>query len=196
MGSAIKAIQTTYNGIRFRSRTEARWAVFMDAAGIPYAYEAEGFYFQDGTTYLPDFWLPDQRTFLECKGVMSDKDLHKIKTLVVESDYEVIVGYPDMKFDVYDVDYRMVGYAYKSEMPWLMECDYCGKKYFLNAEHNLNLCRCCGYIWSEGGPSIRVLCNGFGHNFQPDAKHRKEKFDAIEKAKSARFEFGEDGTNG
>ena len=32
--SEIKAIETYYKGYRFRSRLEARWAVFFDAAGI------------------------------------------------------------------------------------------------------------------------------------------------------------------
>lgn len=30
----IKPIETHYNGYRFRSRLEARWAVFFDALGI------------------------------------------------------------------------------------------------------------------------------------------------------------------
>ena len=30
----IKAIETIYNGYKFRSRLEARWAVFFDEAGI------------------------------------------------------------------------------------------------------------------------------------------------------------------
>jgi hypothetical protein len=30
-------------GYRFRSRLEARWAVFFDVAGIPWQYEPEGF---------------------------------------------------------------------------------------------------------------------------------------------------------
>ncbi len=38
----IKAIDTVYNGYKFRSRLEARWAVFFDAAGIKYEYEPEG----------------------------------------------------------------------------------------------------------------------------------------------------------
>ena len=41
--SEIKAIETYYKGYRFRSRLEARWAVFFDAAGIKYEYEPEGF---------------------------------------------------------------------------------------------------------------------------------------------------------
>jgi len=38
----IKAIQTEYKGYLFRSRLEARWAVFFDACGIEYEYEPEG----------------------------------------------------------------------------------------------------------------------------------------------------------
>jgi hypothetical protein len=41
--SSGKAIRTKYNGILYRSRTEARWAVFFDSLGIKYLYESEGF---------------------------------------------------------------------------------------------------------------------------------------------------------
>jgi hypothetical protein len=54
----IKAIETQYKGYRFRSRLEARWAVFFDALGTKWEYEPEGFKLSDGTRYLPDFWLP------------------------------------------------------------------------------------------------------------------------------------------
>jgi len=54
----IKAIETRYNGYWFRSRLEARWAVFFDALEIDYEYEPEGFDLGDGVWYLPDFWLP------------------------------------------------------------------------------------------------------------------------------------------
>jgi hypothetical protein len=54
----IKAIDTEYHGCRFRSRLEARWAVFFDQLGIEWQYEAEGYQLSDGTRYLPDFWLP------------------------------------------------------------------------------------------------------------------------------------------
>ena len=51
------AIQTRYNGYHFRSRLEARWAVWLDTLGIAYTYELQGFDL-DGEAYLPDFWLP------------------------------------------------------------------------------------------------------------------------------------------
>jgi hypothetical protein len=54
----IKPIETVYKGYRFRSRLEARWAVFLDKFGITYQYEMEGFKLENGMGYLPDFWLP------------------------------------------------------------------------------------------------------------------------------------------
>jgi hypothetical protein len=67
----IKAIETHYRGHRFRSRLEARWAVFFDAAGIPWEYEPQG-YVVDGVPYLPDFLLykeTDRAMWFEVKGV-------------------------------------------------------------------------------------------------------------------------------
>lgn len=54
----IKAIETEYAGCRFRSRLEARWAVFFDALGVEWEHEPEGFE-TDAGRYLPDFriWI-------------------------------------------------------------------------------------------------------------------------------------------
>jgi hypothetical protein len=53
--TGLKAIETEYNGYRFRSRTEARWAVFFDHIGRSYEYEPQGFVLPSGKKYLPDF---------------------------------------------------------------------------------------------------------------------------------------------
>ncbi len=74
--SKSNAIQTHYAGCHFRSRLEARWAVFLDAAGVKWEYEKEGYdlrnyedeNFQPLGYYLPDFWLPEYETWLEIKG--------------------------------------------------------------------------------------------------------------------------------
>jgi hypothetical protein len=57
----VKAIETFYKGYHFRSRLEARWAVFFDTLGIPWRYEDEGFEKEvhgETVRYLPDFFLP------------------------------------------------------------------------------------------------------------------------------------------
>ena len=64
--SRYGAIETTYQGYRFRSRLEARWAVFFDCLGESWAYEHEGYRLPSGW-YLPDFWLPRLELWLEIK---------------------------------------------------------------------------------------------------------------------------------
>ena len=53
----IQAIPTRYGGLLFRSRLEARWALFFDRLHIPWEYEPQGFDIGDGQAYLPDFLL-------------------------------------------------------------------------------------------------------------------------------------------
>lgn len=64
---SIKSIETEYNGYLFRSRLEARWAVFFDGIGTKYQYEPEG-YDIDGVRYLPDFYLSEYQIWFEAKG--------------------------------------------------------------------------------------------------------------------------------
>lgn len=64
----IKPIETQYKGYCFRSRLEARWAVFFDALGVPYEYEVEGYDLGETGWYLPDFYLPHQHAWVEVKG--------------------------------------------------------------------------------------------------------------------------------
>lgn len=71
---SIRPIETRYKGYRFRSRLEARWAVFFDALGLPWQYEPEGFH--DGKTrYLPDFFVGEaddwRSVFVEVKPFLN-----------------------------------------------------------------------------------------------------------------------------
>lgn len=50
----MKPIETRAYGYRFRSRLEARWAVFFHTLGLNWEYEPEGFDLGD-ELYLPDF---------------------------------------------------------------------------------------------------------------------------------------------
>ena len=96
----IKAIPTKYNGITFRSRTEARWAAFFDQLEIKYVYEPEGIEFFDGTKYLPDFYLEDMDAYFECKsapGKLTEEELHKID--LMKRWNRLIIGYADFTFE-------------------------------------------------------------------------------------------------
>lgn len=81
----MKAIETRYSGYNFRSRLEARWAVFFDSLGIEWEYEAQGYAcgyrltMEEGTfPYLPDFWLPELKVFAEVKGSLDETSLNKV----------------------------------------------------------------------------------------------------------------------
>ena len=82
--SEMKAITTHYNGYKFRSRLEARWAVFFDEGRILYEYEPEGFKLKNGLCYLPDFYLPEENMYVEVKPPREDvwKDIMKATSFV------------------------------------------------------------------------------------------------------------------
>ena len=88
-GLEVRALETGYKGCRFRSRLEARWAVFFDALGVKWSYEPIGFELPSGAKYLPDFRIKclgkrgctnePFTLFVEVKGEMTEDDADKIK---------------------------------------------------------------------------------------------------------------------
>lgn len=86
----VRPIETRAYGHRFRSRLEARWAVFFTNFGLRWEYEPEGFAV-DGAAYLPDFrvWTPQgEPIWYEVKPshVTGDQKLHRfVKAL--DNDY-------------------------------------------------------------------------------------------------------------
>jgi len=120
-------IETQYKGYRFRSRLEARWAVFFDEMRVPYRYELEGFNLGD-TRYLPDFWLPDGIRFfdehearadvwVEVKpsAQLSEEDRHKIAEFVKQTGYHLILlsGEPGL-----DAGVRFIAYDKENRKWW------------------------------------------------------------------------------
>lgn len=83
---AVKAIETIYAGHQFRSRLEARWAVFFDNLGIAWKYEPQGFVISGWgfgeRNYLPDFYLPELEVWVEVKGDASLVDWEMLATAV------------------------------------------------------------------------------------------------------------------
>ena len=101
----IKAIVTRYKTFRFRSRLEARWAVFFDVLGIEWRYESRSVDL-GWCLYIPDFWLPQYRMFAEVKpDDFTPKELVKVAALVAKTNEECLLlsGPPALK------DYWAVG---------------------------------------------------------------------------------------
>ena len=100
----VTAIETYYKGKWFRSRLEAKWAVFMDELGVIWEYEPEGFKNEDGECYLPDFFLPILNCFLEIKPRKPTDAEHEkcwIAVKATDKDLFVLWGEPQDPCDVY-----------------------------------------------------------------------------------------------
>jgi hypothetical protein len=63
----MKIIPTMYNGKLFRSRLEARWAVYFSQKRIVYSYESKKFDLENGEVYIPDFYLAEHKLYVEIK---------------------------------------------------------------------------------------------------------------------------------
>lgn len=177
----IKPIETIYAGSRFRSRLEARWAVFFNWLKIRYVYEPEGYELSDGTRYLPDFCLPDQDTFFEVKGVLTREDERKIQQFRKDINKPVVIGYDNMKFDATDRwedSYEFAG----QDSSVLARCKECKKPYFMGINGSFK-CRCCGAYAGDGHFDILGWGNGSSEDW--------DFANATHKAERARFEHGE-----
>lgn len=120
----IQAIETRYDGCHFRSRLEARWAVFFNELEIPWEYEAQG-YEVDGRKYLPDFWLPDQGVWYEVKGEMPEETTVDFYVrFAEETGRPFIVAMGQINRVIFGVCDPIWGVAERN--PCWAECETCG----------------------------------------------------------------------
>jgi len=180
----LKPIETRYNGHRFRSRLEARWAVFFDVLGVPYSYEPEGYTFED-YAYLPDFWIPSWDAFVEIKAIRpTDQEMLRYVAFAEHSGKHLLLLYgnpsPDEHYVVWcspygsRIDYLRLAWC-RSE---------CGQLFVENEDWGI-----------QGiGPITDHDCLEYPAQFHDRwpliGSAARDAFDA---ASSARFEFGEAG---
>jgi hypothetical protein len=181
----IKPIETVYNGYRFRSRLEARWAVFFDALGIEYEYEPEGFELPSGKRYLPDFYLPDDDVWVEIKG---SKPNH--------SDIERIIEFCEWKCDITDVGTRfrlLVGGIPKldNDDPPLVPCFIYASPEELRRFHKHEIEKITEQPLLDFVELIVSEHGEFIPGFWAPNRGDDNLVAALIKARQARFEFGE-----
>ncbi|WP_223996039.1 hypothetical protein [Burkholderia gladioli] len=111
----MKTIQTQYQGYRFRSRLEARWAIFFDALCIQWEYEPEEFELASGARIAPTFWLPFRSGsgyWVDTPPVYVDHAARKdaLKELATESGHHayLIDGSPAKNVPTYRLPYQLV----------------------------------------------------------------------------------------
>lgn len=127
----VRALETPVNGILYRSRLEARWALFFSYLRIPFEYEWQGYQLNSGARFLPDFWLPqttlrgwnhrDAPTglFVEIKATAEHIRDNEDRYQEFGSEYPLIVfaGKPPGEGDVSDFLYDG-GYEFSPQRGW------------------------------------------------------------------------------
>jgi hypothetical protein len=174
----IRAIETLYRGCRFRSRLEARWAVFFQTLGVPWSYEPEGFKLSTGDWYLPDFLvrLKDRALWVEIKpdGIPAPlfeqfmEDIKQPGTVLHE-----IPSPESIKAQEFD------GYDFWCSEGW-------------DTYYNFCICASCdavGFQFEGRSARIRCGCNKHGSDRDHTADHPRI-LRALTAARSARFETG------
>ena len=169
--SELKPIETVYSGYRFRSRLEARWAVFFDELGIDYVYEPEGYDLGALGWYLPDFWLPQVEMWAEIKPKeFTEIEAGKCRELALGTGYSCLMldGLPAERNY-----WAFQGWFYDEDDPELMD-----------------------YILSEGSQYWKTegrffSCTGCEPWRVIDVSEQSSGEDAVAAARQARFEHGE-----
>lgn len=186
---AIKPIETYYKGYRFRSRLEARWAVFFEVAGIEYHYEPEGLA-AGGIGYLPDFFLPKVGAWVEVKGSQDAMrfDAKKIVAMAREEDAFRLLVLGDVPLVerglVLHPLVRQSGlfYAYFSGARMLDLVDW----------NNVELAEwMTGRRLAVGSPASDLAAFPIDAVYAPTQAAPDGIADAYRAARAARFEFGE-----
>jgi hypothetical protein len=198
----MKPISTFYKGYRFRSRLEARWAIFFEALGADWVYEQEGFDLS-GIWYLPDFWIADWNAWIEIKPIEPNADDYK-KCLSLarqsQKTFLLVYGEPWAEEETSKYDIHMFGpdpfQVEKAIQPESMgeDVDDCG-------------CRCQFATGRKCSDEIWLVSNdGCAFAIRPVPHERDEKYplvgawssklvQAFKLARSARFEHGETGNS-
>ena len=184
----VKAINTIYNGYKFRSRAEARWAILFDALNIKYFYEPEGFKLSNGMCYLPDFYLPETDSFFEVKGILEELDKKKVEQISDDLRKAITIGYPDMTFEASSNYGEGDWILTRKEESWLCKCNKCGKYFFIGNQGSWACTNVkCGHY--DGDNTANEIYMGDGDFWLTNRDSTIYK--AFNTAKQARFEHGE-----
>ena len=180
----MKPIQTFYKGYCFRSRLEARWAIFLDALNAKWSYEVEGFDV-DGIWYLPDFWVHDWNVWIEIKGKAASEEEHRKCELLARASGKsvlLVVGEPWSQNDKNEYDVTL----YESE-----NFDRSGTTGWEFGEGR----RCSEEIWLVsdvyGAFTLRPVTHERDDGYPLSGSYAGTIIAALASARSARFEHGE-----
>ena len=171
----MNAIPTTYQGIRFRSRLEARWAAAFDNLGWPWVYEPI-----DLAGYIPDFILDLAKPMLvEVKPALSLQEAKAFTQKLESSGWSgealITTAYP-LRGELFGLG-RGIALGMHAERgehdgDWcwgpaiFQTCSDCGRPSIFNGVFTYS-CRTCGGHSYGGNPGLErtdTLCLAWGES--------------------------------
>ncbi len=85
-------LETKWDGIQYKSKLEARYACFMKYANVNFRYEPMKTQLEAGL-YTPDFWLPEQKMFIEVKPAFPNtEELYKCE-ITAANGFDIVCMY-------------------------------------------------------------------------------------------------------
>jgi hypothetical protein len=176
----IRPIETLYRGCRFRSRLEARWAVFFQTIEVPWQYEPEGFVLSTGDWYLPDFLvrLKDRPLWVEIKPAGIHAPLFEQFMADIKQPGTVLHEIPDPE-RIEAGDFENEDYCFRDEGRSDIFYQFC-------------ICGACGAVGFQfEGRSALIHCGCNKHGSDRDHTYDHPRIlKALTAARSARFEAG------
>ncbi len=143
----IRTVPREYGGVTFRSSLERDWAATLDHYNIEWSYEPQTIELPSGAGYVPDFWLPRLRTFIEVKGAGVPRRYkpEELATVLPPDDRIVLIGYEPLRRS-------NVPFLWESYLQWgdplgydtrLARCPQCSAWQWIRAQLSRQ-CRVCG----------------------------------------------------
>ncbi len=167
---------THYNGYYFRSKLEAKWAVFFDLLNVLYVYEPEAFRCAGGAQYTPDFFLPEAKMmecdaigmYLEVKPIGWEYDpayCNRIQSAIFPENFALLSGDPHEIIN----GYKETNYLLSPKRCGGMEIMYCQSCLSFKVDFADYKCRECSLCGGDTNPT--------------------KAFEAAAQAREYRFEF-------
>lgn len=201
--NTITAIETAFNGVKYRSRNEARWGIFLSCLGIEFEYEPEGYEIKIGDEtirYLPDFFIPKsdrfcQDLYLEIKPsntdvIISDYDEKKVVLFARYKPITILGSINDYIANITQscgVDGGKYSYLWPSEED---QTDASGNKVYICGDCGYLFCECehCGrFGFQFDGRSERIKCCARNNGHKVPNFNSKVIMKALEIARAHRF---------
>ena len=156
-GDNLFGVKTTYKNINMKSKLETKFAYFLDLLFIKWEYEPRQFLLSNGIPYIPDFYLPELKTWIETKGFIEENN-KKISERFVRDNQEPLILISDsvvIYYEIWRKEDGGIGSIYSDNNLQIGHCSNC-KRYFFSDMIGSFHCRACQY-WNGDHDIISLI---------------------------------------